>query len=136
MLYWPKMDDCRAKLHPAAAEGLRLFNRGEYFEAHEALEEAWNAERGPVRDLYRGILQIGVTYLHITRLNYDGAIKVYGRSLRWMQPWPEICRGVEVGQLRRDAEAVMARVRELGPDRLGEFDHALLKPVIFIDDQI
>jgi len=130
------MDDCRAKLHPAAAEGLRLFNRGEYFEAHEALEEAWNAERGPVRDLYRGILQIGVTYLHITRLNYDGAIKVYGRSLRWMQPWPEICRGVEVGQLRRDAEAVMARVRELGPDRLGEFDHALLKPVIFIDDQI
>ena len=129
------MDECDAALHPAALEGLRLFNRGEYFEAHEALETAWKAETGPIRELYRGILQIGVTYLHITRLNYDGAIKVYGRSLRWLRDWPEICRGVQVGQLRRDAEAVMAQVRRLGPQGLSTFDKTLLKPVLFSDDR-
>ena len=72
---------------------LRLFNAGEYFEAHEALEEAWNEEHSQVRDLYRGILQIAVVYLHITRLNYNGAVKVYARSQKWLRDWPGICRG-------------------------------------------
>ena len=44
-------DSCNAPLHPRAAEGLRLFNAGKYFEAHEALEDAWNAEKGEVREL-------------------------------------------------------------------------------------
>jgi predicted metal-dependent hydrolase len=58
---------CHAPLHPQAAEGLRLFNAGEYFEAHEALEDAWNAETGEVRNLYRGILQIAWCISHHAR---------------------------------------------------------------------
>jgi uncharacterized protein len=122
-------DLCHAPLHPQAAEGLRLFNAGEYFEAHEALEDAWNAEQGKVRDLYRGILQTAVVYLHITRRNYQGAVKVYLRSQKWMKDWPEVCRGIAVGQLRRDAEAAMSEVRRLGMERISEFDDSLLKPV-------
>ena len=122
-------DLCNSPLHPQAAAGLRLFNAGEYFEAHEALEDAWNAEKGQIRELYRGILQIAVVYLHVTRGNYNGAIKVYGRSQRWIKDWPEICRGVEVGKLRKDAEAVINEVRRLGMERISKFDTTLLKPV-------
>jgi uncharacterized protein len=50
---------CMGALPPLALRGLELFNQGEYFEAHEALELAWREETGPVRELYRGILQIG-----------------------------------------------------------------------------
>ena len=120
---------CNAPLHPRAADGLRLFNAGEYFEAHEALEDAWNAEKGIVRDLYRGILQIAVTYLHITRGNYNGAIKVYGRSLKWMKDWADVCRGIDVAGLRRDAETVMREVTRLGIENIREFDLTRLKPV-------
>jgi predicted metal-dependent hydrolase len=120
---------CDAPLHPQAAEGLRFFNAGQYFEAHEALEEAWNKEKGKVRDLYRGILQIAVAYLHITRQNYPGAVKVYGRSQKWLKDWPEICRGIQVGKLRRDAEAVLREVERLGPQKIAEFDLSLLKAV-------
>ena len=122
-------NDCAALLHPQAEEGLRLFNAGEYFEAHEALEIAWNEEKGSVRDLYRGILQIAVVYLHITRRNYNGALKVYGRSQKWMKDWPDVCRGIQVEALRRDAAVVIEEVLRLGENRLGEFDFALLKPV-------
>lgn len=128
-------DACNAPLHPQAAEGLRLFNAGEYFEAHEALEDAWNEERGPVRDLYRGILQVAVVYLHITRRNYNGAIKVYLRSERWLRAWPETCRGIEVGQLRRDAEAVIHEVQRLGMERISDFDNSLLKPVYWAENK-
>jgi uncharacterized protein len=129
-------DLCNAALHPQAAHGLRLFNAGQYFEAHEALEDAWNAEHGKVRDLYRGILQIAVTYLHITRGNYNGALKVHGRSQKWMRDWPELCRGIQVGQLRRDAQAVIDEVKRLGLERIGEFDRSLLKPVLWTEKRL
>lgn len=122
-------NDCSAPLHPQAAEGLRLFNAGEYFEAHEALEDAWNDEQGGIRNLYRGILQIAVVYLHITRGNYNGAVKVYARSQKWMKNWAEVCRGIHVEQLRRDVAVVMQEVLRLGMERIGEFDRSLLKPV-------
>lgn len=122
-------NDCHAPLHPQAAEGLRLFNAGKYFEAHEALETAWLEERGKVRDLYRGILQVGVAYLHITRGNYDGAIKVYRRSVRWLKDWPAVCRGVFVEKIRRDSEAAIQELIRLGKERIGEFSGEYLKPI-------
>lgn len=129
------MDPCNAPLHPQAAEGLRLFNAGKYFEAHEALEEAWNAEKGPVRDLYRGILQIAVVYLHITRRNYNGAIKVYGRSQKWLRDWQDVCRGIYVEELRRDAKAVISEVERLGVEGLSKFDNSVLKPVRWVETE-
>jgi predicted metal-dependent hydrolase len=123
--------DCDAPLHPNAILGFKHFNKGEYFEAHEELETAWRAETDEIRDLYQGILQVGVTYLHITHNNYDGAIKVYWRSQKWLAKWPNTCRGVEVERLRRDVNAVIAEVRRLGPEHLAEFDLTMLRPVVW-----
>jgi uncharacterized protein len=120
---------CVGQVHPAAVKGMQLFNAGEYWLAHEELEEAWKGENGPVGELYRAILQTAVVYLHVTRANYNGAIKVYGRVQKWIRPWPDVCRGIEVGQLRRDLEAVITEVKRLGPDGLADFDRSLLKPV-------
>lgn len=124
-----KTSDCAGTIHPAAIKGMGLFNDGEYWLAHEALEEAWKDEGGAVRELYRAILQTGVVYLHIERNNYNGAVKTYRKVQKWIQPWPDVCRGIQIGELRRDLEAVIEEVRRLGPDRLVEFDRSLFKPV-------
>lgn len=124
-----KSSDCAGEIHPAAIKGMELFNVGEYWLAHEHLEEAWKEETGAVRELYRAILQTAVIYLHITRVNYRGAIKVYGRVQKWINPWPDVCRGIEIGQLHRDLDTVMTEVKRLGPDRLAEFDQSLFKAV-------
>lgn len=130
------MSGCTGTLHPQAREGLRHFNAGEYFDAHEALEHAWNAEEGEAKNLYRGILQVAVTYLHIRRGNYNGAVKVYERSRKWLDGLPAICKGVDVEGLRRDVEKVMEAIQRIGPERIGEFDPALLKPVKWEEKQI
>ena len=127
----PRMNDCQGKLPPHAKEGLRLFNAGEYFEAHEALELAWREETGQVRRLYQGILETAVTYLRIQRGNYVGAGKVYDRSRKWLRDWPDVCCGVNVGKLRADLDQVIAEVQRLGPERIAEFDQSLLKPVLW-----
>ncbi|WKZ42059.1 MAG: DUF309 domain-containing protein [Anaerolineales bacterium] len=121
--------DCDGPLHPKAIEGIELFNAGKFFDAHEELELAWREETGEIRDLYRGILQVAVTYLHITRGNYDGAVKVYGRSLKWTQGWNDVCRGVNVRKFRNDAQLAMQEVQRLGKERIAEFDRSLFKPI-------
>jgi uncharacterized protein len=126
-----KLTDCQAPLHPRARAGLEYFNAREFFEAHEELEAAWRAESDPIRDLYRGILQVAVTYFHITRNNYEGAVVVYGRSQKWLTKWPEHCRGVNVARLRADLETVITEVRRLGPENLSKFDPRLFKEVEF-----
>jgi len=123
------MSDCTGTLHPQAREGLHLFNAGEYFEAHEALEDAWNAEEGTAKNLYRGILQIAVAYLHITRGNYNGAVKVHDRSRKWFANIPDICKGIHIRDLQEDAETAIKELQRLGMERISEFDGTLLKPV-------
>jgi len=122
---------CDGPLHPHALEGLRLFNQGHYFEAHEALETAWRAEPAPVRDVYQGVLQVGVAYYQILRANYRGARKMFKRCRQWLDPLPDACLGINLAQLRADFLQVEAEVIRLGPDRIHLFNPNLLKPVLY-----
>ncbi len=122
---------CDGILHPKAREGIELFNQGKFFEAHEELELAWRDEPGEIRNLYQGILQAAVAYLHITRGNYDGAVKVHGRSMRHLKDWQNVCRGVHVEKLRQDMNAVMEELQRLGRDHIQDFDASLLRPVVW-----
>src|SRR5574337_679436 len=121
--------DCGGRLSALALKGIELFNRHEFFEAHEELEHAWNEEHGPARELYRGILQVAVAYLQITRQNYNGALKIFLHIHQWLDPLPDVCKGVDVAALRRDAAEVRAALERLGVDRIGEFDISSLKPL-------
>ena len=49
--------------------------------------------------------------------------------MRWLKDWPAVCRGIQVGQLREDAEVVIKEVERLGKENLGKFDQTLFKPV-------
>jgi hypothetical protein len=122
-------DNCHGTLHPAALAGLEFFNQGEYFEAHEALEEAWRDETGPIRDLYRGILQIGVAYYHILRGNYTGAVKLFARCGQWLDPFPDFCLGINLKKLREDSRAVSIHLEQIGPEGIQHFRRSLLKPI-------
>jgi predicted metal-dependent hydrolase len=123
------------ELSELARKGIELFNRGEYFEAHEELERAWNEEQSLARELYRGILQVAVAYLQITRNNYNGAIKMFLRARQWLDPLPGICRGVDVATLRQDAAEARAALETLGAERISEFDLSQLQPVKFETDK-
>lgn len=120
---------CAQSLPPLAAAGVSAFNRGEYYQQHDLFEELWVATEGPVRDLYRAILQVGVAYYQLERGNFRGALKMLQRSVQWLYPLPDTCQGIDVAALRRDSYAVRAELQRLGADRLGEFDHSLLKPL-------
>ncbi|HKR55887.1 MAG TPA: DUF309 domain-containing protein [Gemmatimonadales bacterium] len=56
-----------------------LFNRGEYWLAHEALETVWRSisrDRAEERLVWQGLIQACAALLHRTRGNRHGVIKV------------------------------------------------------------
>lgn len=101
------------------------FNAGEYFEQHETLETLWRATRTPDRDLYHGILQIGVGLHHLRGGNYHGATVLLEEGIERLRPFAPACHRVDVDALIRDAASVRERVVALGPERLREFDWSL-----------
>jgi predicted metal-dependent hydrolase len=122
---------CQSRVHERALEGLHLFNKREFWEAHEALEEAWLVEEGPLRHLYKGILQAGVAYLHMSNGNFIGTLKMFERSLFWLAPWPDECAGIGVGKLRNDLRQAIQAVGQLGVEGMGRFDKRLIQQIEF-----
>jgi hypothetical protein len=122
-------DTCQLPLLKDALEGIALFNRCEFFEAHELLERAWNQDLTVGRELYRAILQISVAYLQVQRKNYRGAVKMFLRSRQWINPLPDECRGVNIAQLREDASSVFQMVIKSGPEGIGYIDASVFKPI-------
>jgi predicted metal-dependent hydrolase len=121
-------------------EGIAQFNRGEFFEQHETLELLWRAERRDIRFLYQGILQIGVAFHHLRRLNHHGTVYMLTRGPRYLAPFDPCCQRVDVRALLDAAAVALREVERLGPSRLAEFDWRLapkvrLKPDTTNDNQ-
>jgi predicted metal-dependent hydrolase len=122
---------CAEPLSALALSGIEKFNQGAYYPSHDDLEEAWRQDTGAARDLYRSILQVGISYYQIEKGNYRGAVKMLLRARQWLEPLPDVCRGVDVRQLREDATAVYDALTALGPEQIAEFDHTMFRPVHF-----
>jgi uncharacterized protein len=80
--------------------GVAQFNAGIYWECHETLETLWRSEPRAVRNLYQGILLVGVACLHFRAGNLVGARKVLLRAHRHLLQLPDVCQGVDVVALR------------------------------------
>jgi len=121
------------QIHPQAQIGIDLFNRGEYYEAHESLEHAWMETSAPERLLYQGILQIGLAYYQISRGNFRGAIKMFKRAQKHLASLNESFLGVNTRKLQENALKVEIEIRELGEKRINDFDGHTFHPVPIID---
>jgi hypothetical protein len=119
-------DPCDQQLPDGVRRGIELFNAGEYYEAHEVIEHEWHAERGPIRALYQGILQIGVGLHHARGGNHRGAELLLTDGIEKVSRFLPSCQGVDTGILIEQAQGCLDQVLELGPDRLADFDWSLV----------
>jgi predicted metal-dependent hydrolase len=129
----------RATCADAPPPGLRTaieqFNQREFFECHETLEALWNGEPGPVRTLYKGILQVGVGCYHLLRYNYHGATVKLRSGADYLAPFVAGCLGVDVPRLIAEARVLLAAVEALGPERITQVDLTLIPRVHLAGDR-
>ncbi|KAA3614459.1 MAG: DUF309 domain-containing protein [Planctomycetota bacterium] len=70
-------------------EGILLYNREDYYEAHEAWEIRWHAVKaeGKEGDFFKGLIQIAVSTLHWRRGNGRGAAALAHSGIRLLTPY-------------------------------------------------
>ena len=123
----PPLSD--AERREALATGVREFNSWRFYDCHETLEDVWRAESPELADFFQGIIKVAAAFHHLLRGNHKGAVNLLGHALTLLAPYRPACLGVDVQRLIEETNACYERIRELGRERIGEFDRSTLPSI-------
>jgi predicted metal-dependent hydrolase len=90
------------------SRGLDLARRGEYFAAHEALEDAWRASETQEKDFFQGLVHVVVAWYQAGRGNRTGFERQLEKAARRLGPFAPSHRGVDIDALLRQVAATQA----------------------------
>jgi len=86
---------------PGFGAGVRLFNAGDFFAAHEAFEELLDSAEGSnCWDCLVALIQVAVGY-HKSVSGHAGAARMLGLGAAKLAPLPAVFRRFAVDRLRR-----------------------------------
>jgi predicted metal-dependent hydrolase len=94
----------------ALAEGLRLYEAGEFFTAHEAWETVWLGSPEPEKTFLQGLIQVTAALHHLQRNNPLGAMLLMQAALRRLDRYPAGFGGISVTLLCHDIRACLGRL--------------------------
>lgn len=96
-------------MKPVSGEELRrgilLFNRGEFFEAHEVLEDVWRGAPKEQKRFLQGVVQLAVAFHHYSTGNLVGMRSVMERGIKNMAGQAEGYCGIRLAPLLRSLAA-------------------------------
>lgn len=88
--------------------GLNLARGGDYFAAHEALEDAWRASDPAEKDFFQGLVHVVVAWYQAGRGNRVGFERQLEKAARRLGPFAPQHRGLDVAVLLRQVESARA----------------------------
>ncbi len=90
--------------------GLDLIRRGEYFAAHEVLEDVWRAAESGERDFYQGLVHVAVAWYQAGRGNRVGCERQLEKAARRLGPYAPEHEGVDVASVLEQLAAAQTVV--------------------------
>jgi predicted metal-dependent hydrolase len=112
------MGDSPASYEPRYLAGIVLFNREDFFEAHDVWESLWQDCCGPERKFYQALIQAAVALCHFGNGNLRGAVKLYRSSRDYMSRYGSPYLGLDTVAFWRQMEQCFAEaLAEANPDR-------------------
>ncbi len=89
----------------AFERGIDLIRKGEYFAAHEELEDAWRAAEPAERDFLQGLVHVAVAWYQAGRGKEIGCGRQLEKAVRRLAPYAPRHRGIDVAALLVQLEA-------------------------------
>ena len=92
--------------------GVALYNRGEFFEAHEEMEEAMNLLDGDDSnwEFYLGLLRAAVAQHKLSQGAADSAILHLRAALKFLAGYPDRHGGIRLREFRNALNVQLARL--------------------------
>ena len=106
---------------------LKLFNKHQWYEAHDAFEEIWNSVDGDERQVIQGILQVSVSQFHLSKGNLNGATILLGEGLGRIKGRTKIDLGIDLDSFCLCLEDLLRKLQQ--KEILNENDKPFLKPI-------
>lgn len=75
---------------PRYAGFFEYFNRQEYFDAHEILEDLWLEERGPNYAFHKGLIQLAGAFVHLQKGRLRPAAALFRLSDANLAQYPAV----------------------------------------------
>ena len=105
------------------------FNRRDWYECHETLEELWVGSEFEPRWLYQGMLQVAIALLHWRNGNYGGACSLLTGGTDYLKRVGPVCLRIDVASLVAESEIFREELTRLGPERMAELSTDLIPNV-------
>ncbi|MCL4788212.1 MAG: DUF309 domain-containing protein [Verrucomicrobia bacterium] len=101
------------------------FNRQQFYEAHDVLEELWLADRhGSNGAFYKGLIQLAGAFVHLQKARLRPAAALFKLARGNLEKYPEVHERLAVGRVvqlikewEAELEAGAFAVNPLRPDR-------------------
>jgi uncharacterized protein len=103
-------------------EGIRLFNAGEFWHAHEQWEACWMIAREPEITFYQGIIQAAAALVHWQRGNPRGLRRNWEKGRPKLVALPPVMLGLDLRALIADMDRFVQTGADTPPilDYVGE----------------
>lgn len=111
------------------------FNRGDWYDCHETLEDLWIGSEDEPRWFYQGLLQIAVALLHWRNGNYGGSVSLLDSGVGYLQRVSPVCQRIEVANLIAEALYFKNELVRLGPERMSELPGDLIPKMRLAPEQ-
>ena len=104
-----------ADIPPQLFKAVEQFNRREFWDCHETLEEVWLKTPYPLRFFYHSIIKTAVGLHHASRHNQHGARVKLDDGVRLLGLFQPAYMGVRTDRLLAEASEWLAWVNTKGP---------------------
>ena len=112
------------KMSELFQRGLDEYNKGEYFEAHEAWEDLWSDYNFPDRKFVQGLIQLSVSFVHLENNNMNGAKSLLRKAREKFQLFSGIHRNINIDILLNEIKLVENKYNAI--DSPIDFDWTLI----------
>ena len=91
-------------------QGLDLFNRGEFYDCHEVLEELWTPTKQPDRWFLQSLIHFAVGFYHHRNGNVIGARRQLGKGIKKIQGYLPDWDGVDTAAIEREVRRCLEMI--------------------------
>ena len=111
-------------------EGIVLFNKGKFWESHEAWEEVWKRHPEASRIFFQGLIQVAAGLHQLKRSIYHGVDKHFRNALWKLEPFQPVFLRIDVKYLVEIIKDGQKELVRLGEKKLHCFNHELIPKII------
>ena len=99
-------------------KGILCFNREQFFESHEVLEEAWLDASGEQKTFLQGLIQVAAAFHHLRRGNHIGAGRLLTAGIEKLSAFAPRAAGLDITGLLENLGPLRKKIiaGEVPPD--------------------